>query len=265
MGNTVLYETKDGVAIITLNRPDKLNSINLQCGLDLQECLEKARDDRRVRSIILTGAGRAFCAGADLSIVQAIEQHKSKLKMGEAIDILVQVSEISRLVYEMEKPVIAAVNGAAMGGGASLALLCDVVFASDNAVFGFVFSKIGLAPDTGATYTLPRHLGLKKTMELFFSGETIVAEKALELGLINRVVVADGFWQVVWSYAIELASGPTLAFACMKKMVRENLSASFFEAIAKETLLQYKAVNSKDFREGIKGFFEKKKPRFLGE
>jgi len=270
MGDTLLYEVKEGVAIITFNRPDKLNSINVPFCMELCECLEETWNNKEARSVLITATGKNFCAGADLSNVEYDTTDKTKIKVKNLdidfmVDILYRMGTISQLIHEMPKPVISSVRGAAVGGGAGFAILSDIVFASENAVFGYVFSKIGVAPDSATSVLLTRHLGLKKTMELFFSGETITSEKALEFGLINKVVQDDLLDQVAWEYALKLASGPTKAFAYMKKMVYGNLSNDFVQAIEKETVLQYKALHLEDANEGVKAFLEKRKANFTGE
>lgn len=265
MGDAVLYAIKDSVGVITLNRPDKLNSINVPFCIDLKQSLQKARDDNQVRSVFITGAGKAFCAGADLSMVEFDEHDKSKVKVDGMTDILEMLGPIARSIYEMPKPVIAAVNGPAIGGGAGIALACDVVFASDSAVFGFVFSLLGLGPDTGTSFVLVRQLGLKRTIEILFAGERIGAGKALELGLINRVVPGQELEQTAWSYALECASGPTWAYSSIKKIVHKGLIFDLDVTLDGEDLIQRKGFRTADFQEGVKAFFEKRKPQFIGK
>lgn len=262
MADIIQYEASDGIATITLNRPDSLNALNTEISHALIDVLGTVAQDATVRCVILTGAGRAFCSGADLAEAQ------ERIDAGQRLD----VSEILRDRYhriimgivEMEKPVIAAVNGVAAGAGASLALACDLRVGSDKAKFLQAFIKIGLIPDSGANHLLPHLVGYAKAMELALTGDMIDADEALRLGLINRVVPAEDLLKEARAWAEPFASGPTRAYGLTKKAMRFGATNDLAATLDYEADLQDQAAMTHDSLEGIKSFIEKRPPTFEG-
>jgi 2-(1,2-epoxy-1,2-dihydrophenyl)acetyl-CoA isomerase len=250
---TIRYTVSEGVGTIALNRPDKLNSFNDTMHREFIDALRKAEKDPAVRCLVITGEGRGFCAGQDLAAVK-----------GPVGDIVrkyynVWVSKIRTL----EKPVIAAVNGVAAGAGMSLALACDLVIMSEKASFVQAFVKVGLVPDTGASYLLPRLVGYHKAMELALFGEKISAQQALELGLCNRVVPEDGFAAAVQEWAGKLAKGPR-SMGWIKRQIVRGWEQSFEEILELEAYGQEAAGATEDAKEAITAFMEKREPNFQG-
>lgn len=252
---TITYAVADGVATITLNRPDKLNSFNDQMHAEFIDGLKKAERDSDVRSVIITGAGRGFCAGQDLQAVGS----------GPLIDLVrntynVWVSKIRT----MEKPVVAAVNGVAAGAGCSLALAADLVILSEKASFVQAFVKVGLVPDTGASYLLPHLIGYHKAMELALFGDKVPAEQALALGLCNRVVPESELMSVAGEWAARLAKGPR-SMGWIKRQFTRGLEQSFDEILELEAYGQEAASKTADASEAIQAFLEKREPNFTGK
>lgn len=252
---TVLYEVADGICTITLNRPEKINSFNAQLHKEYIEALKQAEKDPAVRCIVLTGAGRGFCAGQDLSDISAEP-----------------ISEIVRSKYNvwvtkmrtMEKPIIAAVNGVAAGAGAALALAADIVLLSDKASMVFSFVKVGLVPDTGASYFLPRLVGYHKAMEIALLGEKISAAEALRIGLVNQVIPAEEFPAAVQGMATKLAHGPR-SMGWIKRMLNRSQTESLPTMLEQEAYLQEAAGQTADAAEAISAFLEKREPKFQGK
>jgi 2-(1,2-epoxy-1,2-dihydrophenyl)acetyl-CoA isomerase len=262
----VTYEqivVADGpVTRITMNRPDKLNALTHRMSEELGRAFAQAGDDPDVRAVVLTGAGRGFCAGQDLS------EFESAYRAGERPDIRRHLEAsyhrlIPRIVA-MPKPVIAAVNGVAAGAGVSLAVACDVRLASEEARFLQAFVKIGLIPDSGGTWLLPRVIGYAKALELSISGEAIDARGALEIGLVNRVVPPDRFEAEVEGYAARLAALPTAAIAATKELLGNALRVELDEALRREAEAQGRMGQTDDHLEGVMAFAEKREPRFRG-
>lgn len=257
---TVLYDVKNGVALITLNRPNVINAINQTLGEELYGAFKLADRDRGVRAVVLTGAGRGFCAGQDLSDRVAVDETLSLAdSVRERYNVLVSKMQ------NMRVPVIAAVNGACAGAGMGFALACDIRFASTNAKFTMAFSKIGLAPDSGTSYTLPRLVGLGKALELAWTGEVFSAQEAHRIGVVNQVFETEELLTKTLEFAERLAAGPTLAYRLTKEAIVQNFDASLPEALEKEAQLQAIAGHSRDFREGVLAFSEKRPPNFRGE
>jgi len=256
--SSILFELKDSIAFITLNRTDKLNTFNRDMALQLQKRLDECKE-KEVRSVYITGAGKAFSAGQDLSEVADPAGPGMQRILGEHYNPI--VSRIRKL----EKPVVAAVNGVAAGAGANIALCCDIVVASKSASFLQAFSKIGLIPDSGGTYTLPRLIGWQKASALAMLGEAISATEAEEMGMIYKVFPDETFAENSKSIASVLATMPTRGLAYTKQLLNMSFTTNFEEQIHDEDIFQQKAAQTADFKEGVNAFLEKRKPLFKGE
>jgi 2-(1,2-epoxy-1,2-dihydrophenyl)acetyl-CoA isomerase len=258
--NTILFEIKDSVAFITLNRPDKLNAFNREMSLSLQEALDKCEKNSSIRCVYITGAGRAFSAGQDLSEVNDFGESAA---MGKLLSE--QYNPIVKKIRNLNKPVIAAVNGVAAGAGANIALCCDVIVATESASFIQAFSKIGLIPDSGGTYFLPRLVGFQKASAIMMLGDKISAKKADEMGMIYKYFPDEKFEQEAEKIARTLSSLPTMGLAFTKQALNKSLEQDFEEQLLTEDILQQKASATNDFKEGIKAFKEKRRPNFRGD
>lgn len=261
MNDVVLYSVADGVATLTLNRPDQLNAFTADMHAGLLAGIARVAADDNVRCLVITGAGRGFCAGEDLR-----EAMKSMGAGG--IDYEGILRERYRPVVlglqQLPKPVIAAVNGVAAGAGVSLALACDIRLAADNARFMLAFSKIGLIPDAGANWFLPRVVGIGRALELAMTGGSMDAAKAEATGLVNHVFPADEFADRVKAYAAELAQGATAAMGFAKQAIYYGLSHDLAATLAEEGRLQARAGATADHQEGVQAFVEKRPPVFRG-
>lgn len=252
---TIHYEVQAGVGTITLNRPDKLNSFTIQMLVELNEVLRIAEKDPAVRCLVITGAGRGFCAGQDLQAFN--ESPTGDLVRQHYIPLILRLRSI-------EKPVLAAVNGVAAGAGCSLALACDLIILSEKAAMLQAFIKVGLVPDCGASYVLPRLIGYHRAMELALFGEKISAGRALELGLCNRVVPEAEFASVVSEWSARLAAGPK-AMGWVKRVVTRGLDQSLEEIMEAEASYQELAAETADAKEAMAAFLEKRTPKFAGK
>jgi 2-(1,2-epoxy-1,2-dihydrophenyl)acetyl-CoA isomerase len=252
--------TDQGVSTITLSRPDVLNAFNRRMAQDVQRALANAGADANVRAVLLTGSGRAFCSGQDLS--EATPSEASKLDLGDIVKT--NYAPMVLAIRNLEKPVVCAVNGVAAGAGANLALACDIVIASEDASFIQSFSKIGLVPDTGGTFFLPRLVGHARATALMFLGEKVPATKALEWGMIHDVVPGTVLLDTALALARQLATMPTRAFALTKKALNASWTNDIAAQVAMEEEMQRQAGRSADFNEGVRAFLEKRKPTYTG-
>ncbi len=262
--NILNFEKKDGVATITLNRPEKLNAFNDELTFAIQDALKESEKDPSIRCLIITGAGRGFCSGQDLQArTFSDSQPAEKLSLGDSIRR--RYNPIITKIRRIEKPVIAAVNGVAAGAGASLALACDLRIAAESAVFIQSFSKIGLVPDSGSTFLLPRIIGVTRALELMLTAEKMDSEEALRLGLVNKVVKQESLMKEAETLAIRLANGPTKAFGLTKRAVNKAIFPDLEELLEYEACVQEIAGRTQDFVEGVKAFTEKRQPAYSGK
>jgi len=257
----VLEERKGNVATIRLNRPDKLNALTIELGRGLVHALLHASQDNSVRAVVLTGAGRGFCAGGDLDLLLDLRKRNASDELKVLLDA---GKEICLAIATMTKPVIAAVNGPAAGGGMNLALAADMRIASDQASFAESFARVGLYPDFGGTYFLPRIVGPALAAELFYTAETLSAEDALRLGIVNRVFPADKFGEETQKIVDLLAGAPTLALRDVKRTIVGDDKKTLEAKLEEEIRLQIHCFQSEDCLEGLNAFFEKRKPNFKG-
>lgn len=258
MYETILYELVGGVAKITLNRPDKFNSFTELMHKELMDAFKKSDKNAEVRCIVLTGAGKAFNAGQDLSEVQGGKTDFGGFLRNRYNPLIVQIQKT-------EKPIIAAVNGVAAGAGMSLALACDIRLVSEKASFTDVFVNIGLVPDSGGCYFLPRIVGLGKALELAMTGDKVTAEEAYRIGLANKVLPLEGFEQEVMAYASRLAQLPTKGIGLIKRTMYKGLTMSLEDTLEYEAYAQEIAGATEDHQEGVQAFFEKRPPVFKGK
>jgi 2-(1,2-epoxy-1,2-dihydrophenyl)acetyl-CoA isomerase len=255
--DTLLIETKEAVRVVTLNRPDVLNAINAQIGEELLDALRDAEQAPDVRCVVMTGAGRAFCAGADLK-----DHAPGGTSLGDVLRS--RYNRIILRIRTMEKPVIAAVNGVAAGAGCNLALAADLRIASDRASFIEVFTRVGLIPDCGGTWLLPRLVGVGRAFEMMLFADPVDAPVAERLGLVNRVVPHETLMARAMEWAVRLARGPTLAYGLIKRGVDHNLAVDLRAGLEYEAWLQEIAGRTEDHREGVAAFLEKRPAAYLG-
>ncbi|MCB9276913.1 MAG: 2-(1,2-epoxy-1,2-dihydrophenyl)acetyl-CoA isomerase [Lewinellaceae bacterium] len=257
--NSILFEIKNQVGLITLNRPKVYNSFNREMSLSLQAALGQCKDDAEVRAIYITGAGKAFSAGQDLQEVTAEDGPELSTILTEHFNpIIIQV-------WEIEKPIVAAVNGVAAGAGANIALACDIVVAAESASFIQAFSKIGLIPDSGGTFFLPRLVGYQKASALMMLGEQVSARDAEQMGMLYKVFSDKTFAAESLKLAETLAQMPTKAIGYIKRALNYSLTNDLATQLAIEDQLQSAAGQTHDYKEGVQAFLEKRKPVFKGE
>ena len=258
----IIVEFAAGVMRITLNRPDVLNSFNAQMARELREALEDARADKTVRAVLITGAGRAFCAGQDLSDVPVSTE-------GAPADLGVHLrgtyNALIKAVRKLELPVVCAVNGVAAGAGANLAIACDIVLAAENASFIQSFAKVGLIPDSGGTFFLPRIVGPSRATALMMTADKIDARRAYEIGMVYRVCTAETLQEDAMALATQLAAMPTRGLGLTKRALNASLTNDLDAQLDLEADLQTEAGRTNDFAEGVRSFLEKRKPNFTGE
>ena len=255
----ILFEVKGGVATIILNRPEKFNAITGPMALRLQSILDECAKDVNTRSVYLTGNGRAFCAGQDLS-----EMSGDKAPGFDRI-LAEHYNPIVTRIRKLEKPVVAAINGVAAGAGANIALCCDIVVASENASFIQAFSKIGLIPDSGGTFTLPRLIGWQKASALMMLGEKVSATDAEKMGMIYKVFTQETFEENALLIAHYLAKMPTKGLAYTKLVLNNSVINCWEEQLQDEDIFQQRAAQTADYKEGVQAFLEKRQPNFKGE
>jgi 2-(1,2-epoxy-1,2-dihydrophenyl)acetyl-CoA isomerase len=260
---TVELRVEDSVAEITLNRPERLNAWNEQFGNELRQAILEDSADSAVRAVLITGAGRGFSSGADLK--EMLERGASEEPTPQVGDLLRdRYHPIIKGIRELPKPVVAAVNGPAVGIGCSLALACDLIWAGKSAIFGLAFVNIGLVPDGGSTFLVPAAAGKARALEMALLGDPISAQQALEWGLINRVVDDGELMTEARTLARRLAAGPTLSYANSKRALNNSVMRIMDEQLELEADIQGQMTGSADFIEGVSAFVEKREPRFTG-
>jgi len=255
----ILYKKQGSITTVTFNEPDKLNPMGVQMAENIRSALEESARDEEVRAIILTGAGRAFSANGDL---REIRQNVPPLVFRDGIAL---VFKAVLAIADLEKPVIAAINGPAVGVAFNMALACDIIVASEGASFSEIFIHIGLIPDGGAHFLLPRIVGLAKAKELFYTGKIISAKEAETLGIVNEVVSADKLNSTALEWANRLGNSPTRAIGMAKKLLNRSFQTGLAEMIQMETEIQTMLRETEDHKEGIAAFFEKRPPSFKGK
>lgn len=263
MFENVNYTLENSVAVVEMNRPDALNALSQGLTSDLTSAIDQAIKDS-ARAIILKGAGRAFSAGGDLREMQSLWQKEGRIEafLEEPLGVL---HGLIRKIRSTPIPIVAQVSGVCAGAGTNIALACDMVVAAEGAKFNEAFVGIGLSPDCGGSFFLPRAVGEKHAAELMMTGDTISAEKAAEIGMINRVVAVDDLENSVLKLASKLAAGPTASIARVKEMLNASFSNDLEQQLELEHRLQIESGKGADFKEGVSAFLEKRKPEFKGE
>jgi 2-(1,2-epoxy-1,2-dihydrophenyl)acetyl-CoA isomerase len=256
----ILFDAADGVATITLNRPDVLNSFTRGMARELHEALERVRQDESLRAVVLTGAGRGFCAGQDLA--EAMPKDGEIPDLGDIVRD--SYNPVIRAIRTLEKPVICAVNGVAAGAGANLAYACDIVFASANAMFIQSFAKIGVIPDSGGTFILPRIVGLHRATIMTMLAEKMSPDQAKDWGLVYMITEPDALLETAVGMARQLATQPTRGLGLIKRGFNRSLGVDLDAQLDFEEELQREAGRTEDYREGVHAFLEKRKPVFQG-
>jgi 2-(1,2-epoxy-1,2-dihydrophenyl)acetyl-CoA isomerase len=257
----IKYERKKSrIALITLNRPEKRNPLTPKLREELIEALKEAERDEQINVIILTGAGKAFCAGGDIEkFAKRIQEEDPSQKRRSSID---RFGAWAVEIAKVDKPIIAAINGVAAGAGISIALLCDLRIASDQAKFILAFIRMGLVPDVGLTYLLPRTIGMGKALELFYTAGKLDAQEAYGIGLVNKIVPHEKLMEEALAMASQIAKGPRIALRLIKRAVYRELVSSLQEQTELEGLMQNICFSTEDHKEGVKAFLEKRAPNF---
>lgn len=258
--SSIQIKIENGVAWITLNRPETFNSFNREMALLLQSTLDDCESNNEVRAIVLTGNGKAFCAGQDLNEVTSPELNPGFRKILEE-----HYNPIVQRIRKIEKPIIAGVNGVAAGAGANIALACDIVIASEASSFIQAFSKIGLIPDSAGTFFLPRLIGFQKASALMMLGDKVSANEAESLGMVYKVVPIEIFMEEVGKIANKMAMMPTKALGLTKRLLNQSMVNNLDQQLSLESDLQIEAAETEDYSEGVNAFIEKRKPVFKGK
>ncbi|PTX64232.1 2-(1,2-epoxy-1,2-dihydrophenyl)acetyl-CoA isomerase [Melghirimyces profundicolus] len=261
MAETVTYQKESGVGILTLNRPEVYNAFNGRMTQELTAALKEASKDPDVRAVMIQGAGKAFCSGQDLN--DRSDLHVGNLSLGDSVRT--RYNPMIRAITGMEKPVIASVGGVAAGAGCSLAFACDIRIVSEKAKFIEAFIRIGLVPDSGSSYFLPRLVGFGRAMELLMTGRDILAEEAVKIGLANRLVSHERLEEESFEFARKLAQAPTRAIGLTKRALWRAVDSELEEALEYEAQMQETAGKTEDFKEGVQAFTEKRVPEFRGK
>jgi 2-(1,2-epoxy-1,2-dihydrophenyl)acetyl-CoA isomerase len=260
MYNTVLYATENGICNITLNRPDVFNSFNEELSAEFIDALKKASKDENVRVVVISGSGKAFCSGQDL---KDIKNQTGQRSLSDSV--LRRYNPMIMAIRDLVKPVICKLNGVAAGAGASLVLACDIVIAAENATLIEVFANVGLVPDSGSSFFLPRLVGYNKAFELITLAQKVTAKEAQELGIVYKVVAPEELDSAVNELANRYAVGPTKTYGMIKKMLNKAYTANLSEMLQYEAYCQEMAGHSEDYKEGVTAFIEKRKPAFKGK
>jgi len=266
---TIIYEKSEGIATIILNRPERMNALNNEMIREWAQALEEARLDPEVRVVILTGAGRGFCAGADLrggglGLAEAAQRESPPTPAERRNWLRDSVHYVPRAMALLDKPYIAAVNGAAVGAGMDMASMCDIRFAADTARFSMGYVRMGLIPGDGGCYFLPRIVGVAKALELIWTGDFMDAQEALRTGYVSRVVPPDDLVATTREFAKRLVEGPAVAIQLAKRLVYRGLEASVLEALEQASQAMAMVQSTEDAREGPRAFIEKRPPKFQG-
>ena len=259
MSKSIDVKIEESIAYITLNRPEVFNSFNREMALQLQKTFDDCEKDNGIRAIVLSGNGKAFCAGQDLKEVTTPELNPGFKKILEE-----HYNPIITRIRSIKKPIICAVNGVAAGAGANIALACDIVIAHEKVSFIQAFSLIGLVPDSGGTFFLPRLIGFQKATALAMLGDKISAQEAERIGMIYKVVPLEDFTEEVRKIAVKMANMPTKALGMIKELMNASLTNTLEEQLAMESVAQIEAAQSNDYAEGVAAFIEKRKPKFKG-
>ncbi len=260
MKESIILNIENNIAKIILNRPEVFNSFNREMALRLQDTFDACEANPEVRAIVLTGNGKAFCAGQDLKEVTSPELNPGFKKILEE-----HYNPIIKRIRSIKKPIIAAVNGVAAGAGANIALACDVVVANEKASFIQAFSLIGLVPDSAGTFFLPRLIGFQKASALMMLGDKISAEEAERLGMIYKYVSSEEFEETIEKLALKMAQMPTKALGMIKELLNKSITNTLEQQLDLESKYQIEAAQSEDYKEGVSAFMEKRKPNFKGK
>ena len=258
---TIIYELKEGIATLTLNRPEVFNSLNEQMHKELKTVIAGIKKDKTIRVLIITASGKAFCAGQDLND-RSVNNGDEKLDLGESIER--KYNPLIKSIYNLEIPVICKINGVAAGAGVGIALACDFVIAVDTSSFIQAFCKIGLVPDSGNSYFLPKLVGMARAKELCMLGDKLSATTAQEYGLISRVYPKETIDEEVQKLAVHFSNAPTFGLSLIKKALNESMDNSLNEQLELEKNLQRIAGHSNDYKEGVAAFLQKRTPNFKG-
>ena len=262
----IIYARENGIATMTLNRPDKLNALDAKTLQEMIKAIDEAKEDDEVKVLIITGTGRGFCSGADLTpSVSGTDPKQTGITRPTRLEPFISFGAVMKRLRNFHKPAIAAINGLATGGGLSIACVCDVRIASEDARFSAIFVRRGLVADSGATYLLPRIVGTQKALELMWTGDIIDAKEAGRIGLVGKVVPHEELTAAARGLATRIAKGPSIAIELMKRMVYEGLEANSFPLqIAYEAWAQEMCYLTQDYKEGVESFMEKREATFTG-